>query len=57
MRKPASLPSRLYAPEYTPNLLANNWLALPLVRSLGTLQTITDPAPAGPQRFYRVRQW
>jgi hypothetical protein len=45
----------VYQPQYKTNLLDTNWLSLggPITATNSTA-TATDPAPADPQRFYRV---
>ncbi len=48
---------RVYALEYSASLSEPNWTLLPLVPGIGTPLPLTDPTPAGPQRFYRVRSW
>jgi hypothetical protein len=48
---------RVYALEYKTSLQGPNWTALPLAAGNGGMVTLTDPAAAGAQRFYRVRRW
>jgi alpha-tubulin suppressor-like RCC1 family protein len=55
-----SLPTRsgrVYALEFKYSVDDSNWIALPLVAGNGGIRILTDPAPTGTQRFYRVRQW
>jgi hypothetical protein len=55
-----SLPTqngRVYQLEYQDSLTDLTWHALPLHAGSGGLLTLTDPAPLGSQRFYRVRRW
>lgn len=55
-----SVPSqsgRVYALEYKNSLEDASWTALPLVAGNGGELRLTDPAPDGIQRFYRVRRW
>ena len=55
-----SLPTqsgRVHALEYKQNVQDPLWTALPLVAGAGHERTLTDPSPAGSQRFYRVRRW
>jgi uncharacterized repeat protein (TIGR01451 family) len=44
-----------YTVEYRDALEAGAWVALPTVAGNGSTLTVTDPAPAGSARFYRVR--
>ncbi|HEU5068807.1 MAG TPA: hypothetical protein VFV96_00145 [Verrucomicrobiae bacterium] len=55
-----SLPTqngRVYQLEYQDSLTDVTWHALPLHAGSGGLLTLTDPAPPGSQRFYRVQRW
>jgi hypothetical protein len=44
-----------YTVEYRDALEAGAWAGLPTVAGNGSTLTVTDPAPAGSARFYRVR--
>ncbi|HXI50783.1 MAG TPA: Ig-like domain-containing protein, partial [Candidatus Saccharimonadales bacterium] len=44
-----------YTVEYRDALETGAWVALPTVAGNGSTLTVTDPAPAGSARFYRVR--
>jgi hypothetical protein len=48
---------RVYRLEYKISLGAAAWQVLPLQAGTGGKLTLTDPAPASPQGFYRVREW
>jgi len=54
------LPTRsgkVYRLEYKNALADPDWIPLPLVPGNGKGLILTDTAPAGPSRFYRVREW
>jgi alpha-tubulin suppressor-like RCC1 family protein len=46
-----------YRLEFKELLAATSWTMLPPVPGDGAVKTLTDPAPFGSQRFYRVRRW
>jgi hypothetical protein len=46
---------KTYILEYTDVLPTKKWTALPSLGGDGTVKTLSDPAPAPQQRFYRVR--
>jgi alpha-tubulin suppressor-like RCC1 family protein len=46
-----------YALEYKDSLSSPDWNTLPLAAGNGGTLKLTDPVPANPQRFYRVRRW
>ena len=46
-----------YALEYKNSLAATNWTTVGTQPGNGALRILTDPAAAGTQRFYRMRQW
>jgi len=46
-----------YALEYKTSLADANWTTLGPLYGNGALQFMVDLSAAGPQRFYRVRQW
>lgn len=48
-------PGFQYVLEYRNSLGGTNWVPLVTAPGDGTLKTLSDPAPAGQQRFYRVR--
>ena len=55
-----SLPTRngrVYRLEYATTLTNPAWSAFPLQAGIGGTMQFNDPAPAPPQRFYRVSQW
>jgi alpha-tubulin suppressor-like RCC1 family protein len=47
----------VYALEFAQSLNNISWTSLPLVAGNGASITLTDPNPAGSQRYYRVRRW
>jgi alpha-tubulin suppressor-like RCC1 family protein len=48
---------RVYALEYKNSLTDTAWTSLPLKAGTNGTIVLTDPGPASPERFYRVRQW
>ena len=52
-----TLSTKNYALESKDSLAATNWTAVCTNSGNGALTILTDPAAAGPQRFYRMRQW
>ncbi len=44
-----------YILEFSDVIPGTNWTALPTVSGDGEIKTLSDPNPASPQRFYRVR--
>jgi hypothetical protein len=44
-----------YFLEYTTSFVGGTWTTAAQTAGDGTLQTLTDPAATGPQRFYRLR--
>lgn len=51
-----TLTGKSYGLEYKDSLSAPEWTRLPTVSGTGGQSIITDPAPPGPQRFYRMRE-
>lgn|GEM_PF-1392502 len=50
-----TIKGRNYALEYTDTLPPARWNSLPELPGNGAMMELQDPAPAGAQRFYRVR--
>ena len=53
----ASQSGRVYRLEHKNTLAEAGWVGLPLVAGNSSALTLTDPAAASTQRFYRVRRW
>ena len=45
-----------YLLQYTTNLTSPGWVNLPSVPGTNGTLILSDPAAAGPQRFYRVQE-